>query len=71
VSLTDKDHFIEFGKHSGIVNTKFKTYKLKTCECVSKITFYSEDRDSDFERLSGEQWKERSLKVWRYNIELF
>jgi hypothetical protein len=24
VYLTDKDHFIEFGKHSGMVNTKFK-----------------------------------------------
>jgi hypothetical protein len=24
VCLTDKDHFIEFGKHSGMVNTKLK-----------------------------------------------
>ena len=23
VCLTDKDHFIEFDKHSGMVNTKF------------------------------------------------
>jgi hypothetical protein len=33
VCLTDKDHFIEFGKHSGMVNTKFKhklpVYSLK------------------------------------------
>jgi hypothetical protein len=31
VCLTDKDHFIEFGKHSGMVNTKFKELGLSLC----------------------------------------
>jgi len=36
VCLTDKTNFIEFRKHSGMVNTKFKTTEQDTIHSVSR-----------------------------------
>ena len=37
--LTDKTNFIEFRKHSGVVNRKFKTFSYNTaCSTVWPVT---------------------------------
>jgi hypothetical protein len=45
VCLTDKNHFIEFGKHFGMVNTKFND--IPFAENDSKIASAPYDVDSN------------------------
>jgi hypothetical protein len=49
VGYTDKDHFIEFGKHSGMVNTKFKDGPVTTesfLRAEEKLRILSKAEDS-------------------------
>ena len=43
--------------HLNVDKSEVEIYGLKTCECVSKTRFYSEERDTDFENLSGDNGK--------------